>query len=137
MEPYLIARGQVWHDNKIQAFLLSHQGLVLERNNELLACGFFEVRERQLHIHTLQVVERYQNLGLGKHFFHWFLNYCRSREIPEITCSVFAENPAFKLYLRLGFEQLVEEETQDESVKLRLNLNRNREVNRFSRSAIN
>jgi predicted GNAT family acetyltransferase len=106
MESYYSDRGEEWNETKIRSHFLSKEGVVFRRDNSIVAFSFYEKKESQIHIHTLQVAPKYQNKTLGGRFFNWYRKLAETIEASEITCSVFERNPARSMYQKIGFNEL-------------------------------
>ncbi|GLX87337.1 hypothetical protein tloyanaT_35900 [Thalassotalea loyana] len=63
----------------------------------------------RLHIRQLQILPNFQNKGIGEKVINRVVT--RAREINQpVTLNVLKQNPALRLYQRLGFR--VEQETE-------------------------
>ncbi|WP_418930356.1 GNAT family N-acetyltransferase [Gilvimarinus xylanilyticus] len=122
MAPYHKARGDTWNEENIRRYFLSMESVVLEDRGQVSAFTFYELSAKGAHIHTLQVAPERQNGMLGSRLFRWYLELGKCSDNFELTCNVYTTNPAFKLYLKLGF---VEVERDGDVAHLRLPLTSN------------
>jgi ribosomal protein S18 acetylase RimI-like enzyme len=74
--------------------------------------GFFCVRDagNYLYIHTIQLVSSYRNKGYGTFLLQQIEEIARAKNLLRIRLSVFKEIPAQRLYRRLGYQVLEEDE---------------------------
>lgn len=111
MSLYLERRGEHfndvrWRELAPQAnFYLIVDDSVLAREN----VGFFSVRcdpdcPSTLHIGDVQVQATHQNRNAGSQALQWIEDLARSRNLTELTLNVFRDNPALRLYERVGFQ---------------------------------
>lgn len=122
MAPYHKARGDTWNEENIRRYFLSMQSAVIDDRGQVSAFTFYELTAKGAHIHTLQVAPQRQNGLLGSRLFRWYLELGKRSENFELTCNVYTTNPAFKMYLKLGFEEVKRE---GDVVHLRLPPTRN------------
>jgi ribosomal protein S18 acetylase RimI-like enzyme len=74
--------------------------------------GFFCIRvaEDHLYLHTIQIIFSYRNKGYGTLLLQQIEEIARTKNLLRIRLSVFKENPAQRLYCRLGYQMLEEDE---------------------------
>ncbi|MES1021283.1 GNAT family N-acetyltransferase [Gloeocapsa sp. BRSZ] len=74
--------------------------------------GFFSIREASdyLYIHTIQLVASFRGQGYGTTLLQHIENIARTKNLQRIQLSVFKENPAQRLYQRLGYKPIAEDE---------------------------
>jgi len=66
--------------------------------------------EEHCHLRELHLDDGLRGQGKGCEVLNAWVDYCRSLQIKRLTLKVFAENPARRLYERMGFETFAEEE---------------------------
>lgn len=120
MHAYYLERDEPWNEHAIRDYFLSKKGIVLTKRDELEACSFYELKKDELHIHTLQVAPELQNKLTGFKLFRWYWKTANNVNVKAITCGVYASNPAFAMYLRMGF---IEVGRDNGVVQLTLSLN--------------
>jgi ribosomal protein S18 acetylase RimI-like enzyme len=74
--------------------------------------GFFSIREASdyLYIHTIQLVASFRSKGYGTTLLQHIENIARTKNLQRIHLSVFKENPAQRLYQRLGYKPIAQDE---------------------------
>ncbi|MDV2990447.1 MAG: hypothetical protein N4J56_000101 [Chroococcidiopsis sp. SAG 2025] len=74
--------------------------------------GFFCIRDARdhLYLHTIQLISSYRNKGYGTLLLQQIEEIARSKNLLRIRLSVFKENTVQKLYRRLGYQLIDEDE---------------------------
>ncbi|HEX5141489.1 MAG TPA: GNAT family N-acetyltransferase [Dehalococcoidia bacterium] len=84
--------------------------LVGERDGELV--GTVSIAEVQrppsIHLFALEVAEAHRNEGIGGEIVRWVVEEARRRHLPRVFLEVRTDNPARRLYHRLGFRRVGE-----------------------------
>ncbi|MGL4232973.1 MAG: GNAT family N-acetyltransferase, partial [Casimicrobium sp.] len=105
MEPYLLRRGQQWTRNGWDDKAPSREFFELYVARERV--GFVSLwRDNDIggvHIGDIQLEESARNRGIGKQAIERVFAIARSRGLREVTLNVFRDNPAIRLYERMGF----------------------------------
>jgi ribosomal protein S18 acetylase RimI-like enzyme len=83
--------------------------MVAERDGEL--AGTVSIGEsyrpvRGLHLFALEVAESKRNQGIGADVVRWVVEEARRRELRRVFLEVRTDNPARRLYHRLGFRRI-------------------------------
>lgn len=88
---------------------------MVQRNGEMI--GFFCIREAadHLYLHTIQLVSVMRGRGYGTALLQHIESIAKSKGLPSIQLRVFKNNPAQRLYRRLGYTPL---ETDERSLIL-------------------
>jgi ribosomal protein S18 acetylase RimI-like enzyme len=105
MEPYLTKRGQLWTragwDDKAPSREFFE--VYCERDR----IGFVSLwRDNDIggvHIGDIQFEPQFRNRGYGARAIERVFAIARSRDLREVTLNVFRDNPAIRLYERVGF----------------------------------
>jgi ribosomal protein S18 acetylase RimI-like enzyme len=108
MEPYLIKRGQTWSDATWDKFAATRElfQLFADQGQWREAIGFVSLwfdPDEPAHIGDLQLIAAAQGRGYGTRALKRICDIARSRNRYEITLNVFRDNPAIRLYERMGF----------------------------------
>ncbi len=105
MEPYLVRRGQQWTRTGWDEKAPSREFFELYVERERV--GFVSLwRDNDIdgvHIGDIQLEEHARNRGIGKQAIERVFAIARSRGLREVTLNVFRDNPAIRLYERMGF----------------------------------
>jgi ribosomal protein S18 acetylase RimI-like enzyme len=99
MEPYLLRRGQQWTRNGWDEKAPSREFFELYVARERV--GFVDIGG--VHIGDIQLEPTFRNRGIGKQAIERVFSIARSRALREVTLNVFRDNPAIRLYERMGF----------------------------------
>jgi ribosomal protein S18 acetylase RimI-like enzyme len=83
--------------------------LVAERDGQLV--GTVSIAEslrpsQSLHLFALEVSENRRNQGIGRDIVHWVVEEARRRGLRRVYLEVRIDNPARRLYHRLGFRRV-------------------------------
>ena len=83
--------------------------MVAERNGELV--GTVSINEslrprHSMHLFALEVSARRRNEGIGRDIVRWVIDEARRRGLPRVYLEVRTDNPARRLYHRLGFRRV-------------------------------
>jgi ribosomal protein S18 acetylase RimI-like enzyme len=85
--------------------------LAVERDGELI--GTVSIAEsrrpvRGVHLFALEVADAWRNLGIGTEVVRWVVQEARRRGQRRVYLEVRIDNPARRLYHRLGFRRVGE-----------------------------
>jgi ribosomal protein S18 acetylase RimI-like enzyme len=106
MTPYLVKRGQTWSDGAWNKHAASREMFQLFVARERV--GFISIwpdsDNNSVHIGDLQLEAQHIGRGIGTRAIEKIFAIAKSRDLREVTLNVFRDNPAAKLYERLGFQ---------------------------------
>ena len=106
MQSLFEERNGPWDDEKIRKNFIGHNCILVKRKGSVAGFSFYELKENEIYIHTLQISPEYQHRTMGGQFFKWFRNLAASTNSNAISCRVYDSNPAYGLYKRIGFEEV-------------------------------
>lgn len=106
MLSYYVSRDEEWNEYKIREHFLAQAGIVIAKAGQVIGFSFYELKEKHIHIHTLQIASTYQNRTFGGRFLKWYRDLARKLGAEAITCSVFDNNTARYMYERVGFNEV-------------------------------
>jgi ribosomal protein S18 acetylase RimI-like enzyme len=105
MEPYLAKRGQRWTTSSWDDKAPSREFFELYVDRKRV--GFVSLwRDNDVdgvHIGDIQLEADARNRGVGAQAIARVFAIARSRGLREVTLNVFRDNPAIRLYERMGF----------------------------------
>ncbi len=105
MEPYLVKRGQQWSRAGWDDKAPSREFFELYESRERV--GFVSLwRDNDsgsVHIGDIQLEPEFRNRGIGARAVERVFAIARARALREVTLNVFRDNPAIRLYERMGF----------------------------------
>jgi ribosomal protein S18 acetylase RimI-like enzyme len=83
---------------------------MVQRNDEII--GFFCIREAEdyLYLHTIQLIPSFRSQGYGTALLQYIEDIARSKKLRRIYLRVFKENPAQRLYRKLGYTLIDQDE---------------------------
>lgn len=123
----LIAPGEVQYYN-LDCLLDSENAclLVLEDNQQLIACGYVDIRESKVslchdahgYLGFMYVEPEYRGQGLNKQLMQKLVDWAQAKGVTHFYLDVYAENTsAIKAYEKLGFQASLVEMQLDLSEK--------------------
>jgi ribosomal protein S18 acetylase RimI-like enzyme len=105
MEPYLTKRGQQWTragwDDKAPSREFFE--LYVERERIGFVSLWKDNDAASVHIGDIQLEPQFRSRGYGARAIERVFAIARSRALREVTLNVFRDNPAIRLYERMGF----------------------------------
>lgn len=103
MAGYRQARGIAWDPGRYRGSWAEFENLLVEVDGERVGALRLSMAEGALEIRDLQVLPGLRGRGIGA----WAVRQARAmaleRGLPELRLRVFPDNPARRLYQRLGF----------------------------------
>ncbi len=103
MNGYYVRHHLVWRADLFLASYRESENFILELDGE--AVGVLRVTEEgeSLHIRDVQIAEGYRGYGAGTFMLDISHRWARERGLRELQLRVFVDNPAARLYLRMGY----------------------------------
>ena len=70
--------------------------------------GFYalDIRDKKIHINDVQIIKNHRGKGLGTYLMKLIEKKALSRGIRKLELQVFKDNPAKRLYSRLGYKKI-------------------------------
>lgn len=109
MEPYYRLRRYSWDKADFFASWAKFINVEVFFGEEKVGIIRLAQRGERTHVYTLQIEKRWQGKGIGWQCLSRVEEYARTRCSRGVSLSVFAENPARKLYQRYGFVEMAEQ----------------------------
>jgi GNAT superfamily N-acetyltransferase len=103
MAPYLLARGISWDPQRHIASWARFENLVISAEGSPAGILRLLQVEGALEIRDLQVLAPLTGRGIGAWAIEQAKGLAVHRGLPELRLRVYVENPAQRLYARLGF----------------------------------
>ena len=101
--------GIEWNEDKLKSHYRRKANLVVIDKGILTGFVFYELLEKIIFIHTLQILQEKQNSILGYSLFRNLIQEASRNNLRFIRCCVFKNNKAKEIYYRLGFKELSRE----------------------------
>lgn len=105
MAPYFAARGIVWDPGRYRAGWARFEGHVISADGQPAGLLQLLMVDGALEIRDLQVAPEHRGVGIGSWAVAQAKSMAASRGIGRLRLRVFADNPAMRLYTRLGFKR--------------------------------
>jgi ribosomal protein S18 acetylase RimI-like enzyme len=78
---------------------------IIELSGKAIGRLYLERRKDEFRIVDIALMPKYRRLGIGSHYLHSIMDEAAEHELP-VRIHVEHDNPAMRLYLRLGFTQI-------------------------------
>lgn len=108
MAPYRAARGIAWNPQRFRASWAKFENLIVLAGDEAVGLLRLLPEGEALGLRDLQVVPARQGQGIGGWAVRQAQGLAVQRGHPRLQLRVYADNPARRLYARLGFTVEVE-----------------------------
>ncbi len=99
-----------WQAKVIREGIDARKIKIVEVDGKRVGFYSFEIRKESSHINDLQIVENMQGRGLGTCLVGLMEKESLRKKRDKIRLRVFTDNPAKKLYVKLGFKVFIDEE---------------------------
>lgn len=103
MAGYREARNVAWDPARFRGSWAEFENLLVEVDGERVGTLRLSVVDRALEVRDLQVLPARRGQGIGAWAVQQARDMALARDLPELRLRVFADNPARRLYQRLGF----------------------------------
>ena len=104
MASYRSARGIAWDPDRFLASWAQFENLIISVDDQRAGLLRLLVVDEALEIRDLQLMPQHRGHGIGSWAVAEVKAMAASRGIGELRLRVYAENPAQRLYTRLGFK---------------------------------
>ena len=104
MAAYHSARGVALDPERFVAGWSAFENFMLQADGEVAGMLRLLVADDALEIRDLQLLPAHRNRGIGSWAVDWTLAEADRRGLARVRLRVFVENPALRLYSRLGFK---------------------------------
>ncbi|WP_323120731.1 GNAT family N-acetyltransferase [Burkholderia alba] len=103
MGAYYQRHGLLWRADLFFASWCDSENFILELDGERI--GLLRITEEgdSLHVRDVQVAQGYRQQGAGTHLLDMSHRWAKVRGLRETQLRVFVDNPAARLYLRMGY----------------------------------
>jgi GNAT superfamily N-acetyltransferase len=103
MGAYYVRHGLAWRRDLFHASWLESDNFILELAGERVGLLRLTVDGRSLHIRDVQIAEGYRRHGAGTYLLDISHRWAKTKGLRETELRVFVDNPAARLYLRMGY----------------------------------
>lgn len=110
MRHYYQLRNIAWDQKTYQKNWSQFENFDVKYQGDWVGILRFSSDESALYIRDLQILPKYQNLGIGYSCLIYALEKAKSHSLSRLRLLVFSENRALNLYKRFGFKDLGESE---------------------------
>ncbi|WP_062611851.1 GNAT family N-acetyltransferase [Caballeronia calidae] len=101
---YLRTHNIDWHSHLFIEHWLASENFVLHRDNTPIGIMLLSEEPDSLHICEVQIVHGYRGRGAGTCLLNTAHLLAAKRGLTQCRLWVFADNPAARLYARLGYK---------------------------------
>lgn len=92
-----------WRADLFLASWQESENFILEIDNEPIGVLRLTEEGDSLHIRDVQIAEGHRGEGAGTFLLETSHQWARERGLQELQLRVFVDNPAARLYLRMGY----------------------------------
>ncbi|SDI51870.1 GNAT family N-acetyltransferase [Paraburkholderia phenazinium] len=94
----------VWRSDLFLGSWRESENYILEMDGQ--AAGVLRITEEgdSLHIRDVQIADGFRRRGAGTYLLELSHQWARERGLRELQLRVFVDNPAARLYLRMGYK---------------------------------
>lgn len=103
MGRYYERHGLAWRADLFLASWQESENFILEADNEPIGLLRLTEEDDSLHIRDVQIAEGHRRQGAGTYLLETSHHWARERGLRELQLRVFVDNPAARLYLRMGY----------------------------------
>ncbi|WP_158700940.1 GNAT family N-acetyltransferase [Phytohalomonas tamaricis] len=103
MSPYWRRRGMVFNTTLFMRQWVKLTAAIIERDETAVGVIAWENEPRVAYLREFHLVESYRGQGLGMQVLQDWINLQQNQGVETMYLKVFADNPARRLYERVGF----------------------------------
>ena len=104
MEGYYRRHHLVWRSDLFLGSWRESENYILEIDGTPVGVLRLTEEGDSLHIRDVQIAEGYRRRGAGTYLLDMSHQWARERGLRELQLRVFVDNPAARLYLRMGYK---------------------------------
>ncbi|WP_416306996.1 GNAT family N-acetyltransferase [Neptunicella sp. SCSIO 80796] len=97
------------HQQRVQD--LFEHSFIIRHNNQHMGMIKYVTTDRHISIKQIQILPAHQGQGLGRRVIEFFIQQAKQQQ-KDLILTVLKDNPAQKLYQRLGFAYVGEDELE-------------------------
>lgn len=103
MSGYYARHGLAWHTDLFHESWRESDNFILELDGERIGLLRVTIEDDSLHIRDVQIVDGYRGHGAGTYLLMVSHRWAETRGLRETQLRVFVDNPAARLYQRMGY----------------------------------
>lgn len=103
MGDYYRRHGLQWRADLFYLSWCESENFILERDGARVGMMRMTEEGDSLHIRDVQISEGHRGIGAGSYLLDTAHRWAQARGLRETQLRVFVDNPAAKLYLRMGY----------------------------------
>ena len=104
MGKYLAARGVHWDSRRFLASWAEFENLMIQLEAQDVGLLRLAAEQNGLGLRDLQILQKHQNCGIGSWAVRQAQTIAAERGFQRLQLRVYEENPASRMYSRLGFK---------------------------------
>lgn len=106
MAPYFDKYFGGWESKIFKKNFKTAQICIIKYKQRRIGLYSHEYGANHLHILNIQVSGNYQNKGIGSFVMQKLESEAKKKKLNKISLQVFKDNPAIKLYKKIGFKPI-------------------------------
>ena len=106
MSDYVNRHWGGWNPKIFKDYFNKGNIRIVEYKNRRIGLYVFEFKKDHSYINSIQISKRFRKKGLGTAILNLMEKESKKRKLSKIRLGIFKENPAIKLYERLGYKKI-------------------------------
>ncbi len=106
MSPYIDKYWGGWNPKIFREYFSKGNVRIVEYRNRRIGLYVFEFKKDHSYINNIQISRQFRKKGLGALLMNLIEKESKERKLSKIQLGIFKENPAIKLYERLGYKKI-------------------------------
>ena len=106
MSDYVNRHWGGWNPKIFRDYFSKGNIRIVEYKNRRIGLYVFEFKKDHSYINSIQISKRFRKKGLGTAILNLMEKESKERKLSKIRLGIFKENPAIKLYERLGYKKI-------------------------------
>ncbi len=106
MSPYINKHWGGWKPKMFNKYFNKGNIRIVEYRNRRIGLYAFEFKKDHSYINSIQISRQFRKKGLGTLLMNLMEKESKERKLSKIQLGIFKENPAIKLYERLGYKKI-------------------------------
>ncbi len=106
MSDYIDRHWGGWNPKMFREYFSKGNINIVEYGNRRIGLCVFEFKKDHSYVNSIQISKKFRKKGLGTLLLDMIEKESKGRKLSKIQLGIFKENPAVKLYERLGYKKI-------------------------------
>ena len=112
MSDYVDRHWGGWSAKIFRHFFNKDNVYIIRFKNRRIGLYDLEFRKNHSYIKSIQISGKFRNKGIGTYLIKIIENNTKKKKLKSIRLGVIKDNPAIKMYNKLGFKKINETESE-------------------------